>query len=56
MEKVGIAIVHGLNNLGLLKSQKPLPVEVHAQKMRSVLLNPAAQQFQIYSLDSIFDL
>jgi uncharacterized protein YbjT (DUF2867 family) len=56
MEKVGIAIVHGLNNLGLLKSQKPLPVALLAQKMRSVLLNPTAQQFQVYSLDSIFDL
>ena len=56
MEKLGIAIIHFFNKLGLFKSQKPLPVEVLAQKMRSVLLNPAAQQFQIYSLDSIFDL
>lgn len=56
MEKVGIAIVHGLNNLGLLKSQKPLPVALLAQKMRAVLVNPNAQQFQVYSLDSIFDL
>jgi uncharacterized protein YbjT (DUF2867 family) len=56
MEKLGIAIIHFFNKLGLFKSQRPLPVEVLAQKMRSVLLNPAAQQFQIYSLDSIFDL
>jgi len=56
MEKLGIAIVHGLNKLGLLKSQKPLPVALLAQKMRSVLLNPNAQQFQVYSLASIFDL
>ncbi len=56
MEKLGIAIIHFFNKLGLFKNQKPLPVEVLAQKMRSVLLNPDAQQFQIYSLDSIFDL
>ncbi|MFM1774696.1 MAG: hypothetical protein RJA53_306 [Bacteroidota bacterium] len=56
MEKLGIAIIQFFNKLGLFKSQMPLPVEVLAQKMRSVLLNPDAQQFQIYSLDSIFDL
>ena len=56
MEKLGIAIIQFFNKLGLFESQRPLPVEVLAQKMRSVLLNPAAQKFQIYSLDSIFDL
>jgi hypothetical protein len=56
MEKLGIVIIQFFNKLGLFKSQRPLPVEVLAQKMRSVLLNPAAQKFQIYSLDSIFDL
>jgi uncharacterized protein YbjT (DUF2867 family) len=56
MEKLGIAIIKFFNKFGLFKSQRPLPVEVLAQKMRSVLLNPDAQQFQIYSLDSIFDL
>jgi uncharacterized protein YbjT (DUF2867 family) len=56
IEKLGIAIIQFFNKFGLFKSQRPLPVEVLAQKMRSVLLNPDAQQFQIYSLDSIFDL
>jgi uncharacterized protein YbjT (DUF2867 family) len=56
MEKVGIAIVNKLNKIGLLKSQKPLPVSVLAQKMRFVLFNPAANNFQVYSLDTIFDL
>jgi uncharacterized protein YbjT (DUF2867 family) len=56
MEKVGIAIIQFFNRLGLFKSQKPLPVDVLAQKMRSVLFNPVSQQFQVYSLDSIFDL
>ena len=56
MEKLGIAIIQFFNNFGLFKSQRPLPVELLAQKMRSVLLHPDAQQFQIYSLDSIFDL
>ena len=56
MEKLGIAIIQGLNTLGLFKSQKPLPVSVLAQKMRSVLFNPLATHFQVYSLDSIFDL
>jgi len=56
MEKLGIAIIDFFNKLGLFKSQKPLPVDVLAHKMRSVLLNPSAQQFQVYSLDSIFDL
>ena len=56
MEKLGIAIIQFFNKLGLFKSQRPLPVEVLAQKMRSVSLHPDAQQFQIYSLDSIFDL
>jgi len=56
MEKLGITIIQFFNKLGLFKSQKPLPVEVLAQKMRSVLLNQVPQKFQIYSLDSIFDL
>ena len=56
MEKLGIAIIQFFNKFSLFKSQRPLPVEVLAQKMRSVLLHPDAQQFQIYSLDSIFDL
>jgi hypothetical protein len=56
MEKLGIAIIHGLNKLGLFKSQKALPVEVLAQKMRDVLFKPATTNFQVYSLDSIFDL
>ncbi len=56
MEKLGITIIQFFNKLGLFKSQRPLPVEVLAQKMRFVLLNPAAQKSQIYSLDSIFDL
>jgi len=56
MEKIGVSIVNGLNKLGLLKSQKPLPVALLAQKMCAVLVNPNAQQFQVYSLDSIFDL
>ena len=56
MEKLGIAIIQFFNRLGLFKSQKPLPVDVLAQKMRSVLFNPVSQQFQVYSLDSIFDL
>ena len=56
MEKLGIAIIQFFNKFGFFKSQRPLPVEVLAQKMRSVLLNPDTQQFQIYSLDSIFDL
>mgnify|MGYP000011420477 FL=1 len=56
MEKLGIAIIQFFNKLGLFKSQRPLPVEVLAQKMRSVLLNQVPQKFQIYSLDSIFDL
>jgi hypothetical protein len=56
MEKLGITIIDFFNKLGLFKSQKPLPVDVLAHKMRSVLLNPSAQQFQVYSLDSIFDL
>jgi uncharacterized protein YbjT (DUF2867 family) len=56
MEKLGIAIIQGFNKLGLLKSQKPLPVEVLAQKMRDVLFKPAVSHFQVYSLDSIFDL
>jgi len=54
--QLGIAIIDFFNKLGLFKSQKPLPVDVLAHKMRSVLLNPSAQQFQVYSLDSIFDL
>jgi hypothetical protein len=56
MEKLGIAIIQFFNKFSLFKSQRPLPVEVLAQKMRSVSLHPDAQQFQIYSLDSIFDL
>ena len=56
MEKIGISIIHFFNKLGLFKSQKPLPVALLAQKMRAVLVNPNAQQFQVYSLDSIFDL
>jgi hypothetical protein len=56
MEKLGIAIFDAFNIIGLFKSQKALPVKVLAQKMISVLFKPAASQFQVYSLDSIFDL
>jgi uncharacterized protein YbjT (DUF2867 family) len=56
MEKVGIAIIKVLNKMGLFNSQKPLPVALLAQKMCLVLFNPAASNFQIYSLDKIFDL
>ena len=56
MEKLSIAIFDAFNKVGLFKSQKALPVEVLAQKMISVLFKPAGSQFQVYSLDSIFDL
>ena len=56
MEKLGIAIFDAFNKLGLFKSQKALPVEVLAQKMISVLFKPVTTNFQVYSLDSIFDL
>ena len=56
MEKLGIAIFDAFNKLGLFKSQKALPVEVLAQKMISVFFTPTASPFQVYSLDSIFDL
>lgn len=56
MEKLGIAIFNAFNKLGLFKSQKALPVEVLAQKMISVIFTPTASPFQVYSLDSIFDL
>ena len=56
MEKIGIAIFDAFNKLGLFKSQKALPVEVLAQKMISVFFTPTASPFQVYSLDSIFDL
>ncbi len=56
VEKISIVIVNALNRLGLLKSQKPMPVALLADKMIKVTKQDSSNQVHIYNLNSIFDL
>jgi uncharacterized protein YbjT (DUF2867 family) len=56
VEKTTIAILNILNKLGVLKSQRPMPVTLLAQKMILVSKKALDAKTQIYSLDSIFNI
>jgi len=56
MERVSIAIINRLNTLGLLRSQRPMPVVVLAQKMILVASLLSLNKTNIYSLDKIFEI
>ena len=56
VEKISITILNILNKLGILKSQKPMPVSLLAQKMILVSNKALGVKTQIYSLDSIFNI
>ena len=56
VEKTTITILNILNKLGVLKSQRPMPVTLLAQKMILVSKKALDAKTQIYSLDSIFNI
>jgi len=52
-EKIGIIIMNGLNNLGLLKRYRP----IHAKIVAKAMINGAkAKQSATYTLDEVFKL
>lgn len=55
-EKLMIVVVNALNKIGLLKSQKPMPVKVLAEKMIRVSKSDIQTNVHIYNLNKIFDL
>ena len=56
VEKISIAAIHLLNMLGLFRSQRPMPVEVLAQKMILVSKLESAKRINTYELDKIFEI
>lgn len=56
VEKISISIINILNQLGLFKSQRPMPVSLLAQKMILVSKKALGVKTQIYSLESIFNI
>tara|TARA_A100001011_G_scaffold325344_1_gene348278 strand:- start:168 stop:827 length:660 start_codon:yes stop_codon:yes gene_type:complete len=53
-EKIGIKVVGVLNQLGLLKSQKPLPVSTLAQKMLGEISSERTARLNIYTPKDLF--
>ena len=53
-EKIGIKVVGVLNQLGLLKSQKPLPVSTLAQKMLGEISSESTAKLNIYTPKDLF--
>lgn len=53
-EKIGINVVGVLNQLGLLKSQKPLAVSNLAQKMLGEISSESTARLNIYTPKDIF--
>ena len=56
VETYGIKVLNLLNSLSILKSQRPLPVAVLAEKMRKVVGLAASPKVQVHVLDKIFSL
>ena len=56
VEKISILIINALNKLGLLLKQKPMPVEVLADKMILVAKKQDAVKRQIHNLNTIFTI
>ena len=53
-EKIGIKVVGVLNQLGLLKSQKPLAVSTLAQKMLGEISSESTARLNIYTPKDLF--
>ena len=54
-EKVGIKVFKGLNKIGILKSQKPLPVEYLAKKMISEALLKRSDSITTFKSKDLFE-
>lgn len=55
MERTSLKVIRFLNKLGILKSQRPMPVEVLASKMIQVSLKDLAGLYY-YQLNKIFEI
>ena len=53
-EKIAINVLHKLNSLGLLKSQKPLPVATLANRMINEIKESTKKEIRIYTPKEIF--
>lgn len=53
-EKIAINVFHKLNSLGLLKSQKPLPVATLANRMINEIKESTKKEIRIYTPKEIF--
>jgi hypothetical protein len=53
-EKIAIAFFQKLNEFGLFKSQKPLPVSILAQRMISEIKTPQKEKIKIFKPTDIF--
>ena len=56
LEKISITIINTLNKFGLFRSQRPMPVELLAQKMILVTTILSSNKTNIYTLDKIFEI
>lgn len=56
METFSLKFIRFVNRLGILKSQRPMPVNVLAEKMRRVAAKPATGRVNRYRLSGIFSI
>lgn len=56
MESIGLVAIKALNSIGILKSQKPMPVKTLAEKMIKVSKNETQEKINYYKLDGIFKI
>lgn len=56
LESLSVKIIYFVNKLGMLKSQRPMPVSTLANAMRKVVLIQTNQKINYYKLRHIFDL
>jgi uncharacterized protein YbjT (DUF2867 family) len=56
MEKLSLKVIRFFNKLGILKSQKPLPVKELASKMIQVVKSKSNQNLNYYKLNEIFEI
>ncbi len=54
-EKIGVFLLHRLNNVGLFRRYRPIGGNVVAQAMRSICLNELKGP-KVYVLDKLFDI
>lgn len=54
MENISLALIRGINKLGIAKKYRPLPVEDLAEKMLKVSKKVSSRKLNTYTMDEIF--